>query len=308
MKKYLVLFALLTISSGLMAQKHKTDTAKSSTSADSLLNAMSPDDKKDALVPFKSTRLILSQSTETVKKNTLNFQVIHRFGDFAGKDGGGQTDFGLDAIADVYIGFEYGLTDNLNIDFGRSTIGKLVNTDLKYAILHETKDNSTPVSFTLLGISGINTYDSYMTFSDRLSYFAQGIISREFSPKLTLQVSPGFVSENQANPFVPGNNDLQFFTLSGAAHLRVTKHMSVIVDYAHPFSGFRTTANGFHDPLGFGIEIETGGHVFTLNVTNARAVDEINYLSNTQSSFSKGQYRVGFTISRMFQTKHKKED
>jgi hypothetical protein len=84
--------------------------------------------------------------------------------------------------------------------------------------------------------------------------------------------------------------------------------MGFIIDYAHPFSTYRTSQNGFHDPLGFGIEIETGGHVFTLNVTNARAVDEINYLSNTQSSFSKGQYRVGFTISRMFQTKHKKED
>ncbi len=45
--------------------------------------------------------------------------VLHRFGDLAGKNGGGQTDFGLDAIADVYIGFEYGITDNLSVEFGR---------------------------------------------------------------------------------------------------------------------------------------------------------------------------------------------
>ena len=81
--------------------------------------------------------------------------------------------------------------------------------------------------------------------------------------------------------------------------------MSVLVDYAHPFSAFRTSVHGFHDPLGFGIEIETGGHVFTLNITNANAIDPINYLSNTQESFSKGQYRIGFTISRIFDFNHK---
>lgn len=293
MKKYLILLCLLGISSCLLAQ-----------SADSLLNAMSPDTKKDPVVAFKSTRLILSQSTATVKKNTLNFQVIHRFGDFAGKDGGGQTDFGLDAIADVYIGFEYGLTDNLNIDIGRSTIGKLVNIDLKYAVLHETADNSTPVSLTLLGISGINTYLSYPTFSDRLSWFGQAIFSRQLFATFSLQIAPGYVSDNTPNPNVLGVEQ-SFFALSGAARLKVSKHMSVLVDYAHPFSSFRTSDHGFRDPLGFGIEIETGGHVFTLNITNARAIDEINYLSNTQSSFSKGQYRLGFTISRIFDFNHK---
>jgi hypothetical protein len=48
--------------------------------------------------------------------------------------------------------------------------------------------------------------------------------------------------------------------------------MSLIIDYAHPISSFRKTGDRFHDPLGVGIEIETAGHVFTVNVTNARAV------------------------------------
>jgi len=74
----------------------------------------------------------------------------------------------------------------------------------------------------------------------------------------------------------------------------------LILDYAHPFSSFRTGANGFSDPFGVGFEIETGGHVFTMNITNARAINEINYLSNTQADYGRGQYRLGFTISRMF--------
>ena len=84
--------------------------------------------------------------------------------------------------------------------------------------------------------------------------------------------------------------------------------MSIIADYEHSFSAFRTGANGFSDPLGMGIEMETGGHVFTLNVTNARAISEINTLSNSQADYGRGQYRIGFTISRMFDFNHKKHD
>lgn len=302
MKNYIILLAFFIMSTSLMAQDKKA--TKDANTTDSLLNSMSPDNGKDPVNDFKATRLILTQSTKTISKNTLNFMVLHRFGDFAGKNGGGQTDFGLDAVADVYIGFEYGITDNLSVEFGRSTIGKLVSTDLKYALLRENKDGSVPVSLTLFGENGINTYGTYNGFSGRLSYLAQAIISRQITHNLSLQVSPGYSSDNTANPLIEGN-DKQFFSLGGAAHLRVSKHMSLVADYEHPFSSFRTTSNGFHDAVGAGIEIETGGHVFTLNLSNARAIDAINSLSNTQQSISKGQYRIGFTISRIFDFNHK---
>src|SRR5580700_8746350 len=121
MKKYIILLAILIAGTGLMAQQ--PDTSKKASSTDALMNSMSTDSTKEPVIGFRSTRLILSQTTETIKKNTLNFMVMHRFGDFAGKNGGGKFDWGLDDVADVYIGFEYGLTDNLNVDFGRSTIG-----------------------------------------------------------------------------------------------------------------------------------------------------------------------------------------
>lgn len=302
MKNYIILLAFFIMSTSLMAQDKKA--TKDANTTDSLLNSMSPDNGKDPVNDFKATRLILTQSTKTISKNTLNFMVLHRFGDFAGKNGGGQTDFGLDAVADVYIGFEYGITDNLSVEFGRSTIGKLVSIDLKYALLRENKDGSVPVSLTLFGENGINTYGTYNGFSGRLSYLAQAIISRQITHNLSLQVSPGYSSDNTANPLIEGN-DKQFFSLGGAAHLRVSKHMSLVADYEHPFSSFRTTSNGFYDAVGAGIEIETGGHVFTLNLSNARAIDAINSLSNTQQNISRGEYRIGFTISRIFDFNHK---
>ncbi|MCR8559996.1 hypothetical protein KXD93_20255 [Mucilaginibacter sp. BJC16-A38] len=310
MKRSIILFSFVAVSLGAMAQKTTTDNKGSA--ADSLLNSMSADDNKGPIVIAKSSRYVLSQSTETIKKNNLNFLVIHRFGDFAGKQGGGRLYYGLDDVADVYIGFEYGISDNLNIDIGRSTIGGLADLELKYAALHQSNDGS-PFAVTLIGETGFRPYGANFTkTTDRFSYFGQAIIAHSFSPGNALQIAPSFVRNNTPIPFEPGN-DLDFFALSSTLRLKLTKHSGFIIDYAHSFSSYQhTKGNGFSDPLGFGYEVETGGHVFTINVTNARAVNEITYLSSTQSSYGRGQYRLGFTISRMFDfnghKKEKKED
>lgn len=292
------------VSTVLMAQK--TDTTKNASAADSLLSSISGNNKKEYVTIFQSSRAILSQTTETVKRNNLNFLIIHRFGDLAGPDGGGKYFFGLDNIADVYLGFEYGLTNDLNIDIGRSsqpTIGGAVNLELKYAILHQTYDDSSPLAISLIGQMGLRTYNSYPNFSDRISYFTQAIFARKFSHNFSFQVAPSFLQNNLPIPDVPGSTK-NIFSISATAQLKVSKLMSIVVDYAHPFSSFRTD-NGFSDPLGVGFQVVTGGHVFTLNISNARTTSEINYLSNTTSDFSRGQYRLGFTISRTFDFNHK---
>jgi len=306
MKKYFTLLALLALSSPLFAQKSDTTkTEKKQNSADALLDSISTDNKSENVVIFKATRLILSQSTEMTKKKNLNFLIIHRFGDFAGKQGGGQLYYGLDDIADVYIGFEYGVSDNFNIDIGRTTIGGLADLELKYAVLHQKTDGGSPLAITLIGEGGIRPYGfvPYPTFNDRISYFAQAIFARKFSSIFSMQIAPSYVRNNEPMPDLPGNEE-QYLALSGTGVLRISKHMGIIVDYAHPFSSFRQHNSNFSDPLGFGIQMETGGHVFTINVTNARAIDEINYLNDTESKFSKGQYRIGFTISRVFDFNH----
>ncbi len=290
----------------LMAQV--TDTAKKAKSAntmDALLDSVSTDNKADNVVIFKASRLILSQSTEMTKKKNLNFLIIHRFGDFAGANGGGKLYFGLDDVADVYIGFEYGVSNNFNIDIGRTTIGGLADLELKYALLHQKSDNSSPIAITLIGEGGVRPYGfvTYPTFGDRLSYFGQVVIARKFSQDFSLQVAPSYIRDNLPMPTLPGNEQ-QFLSLSATGVLKVSKHMGIIVDYAHPFSSFRQHDSNFADPLGFGLQIETGGHVFTINFTNSRAVDEINYLNDTESKFSKGQFRIGFTISRVFDFNH----
>jgi hypothetical protein len=293
MKKSIALLALLAVTS---ASKAQTTSA-----TDSLMNAMSEMDKPVPVVIFKSTRLVLGKTTEMIKKKELNFQIIHRFGDIAGSNGGGQTAFGIDRVNDVFFGFEYGVTDNFNVNLGRSTVGQLVQLELKWAALHQTTDDSSPIALSLVGGAGAKPYQAatFPTFSSRLSYIAQALIARKFSPALSVQVAPTYVRNNTPFPVFAGNGEA-FFALQASARIALSKRAGLILDYAHPFSNFRTTANGFEDPIGIGYEVETGGHVFTINVTNSNSISEMNMLSNNQYRFSKGQYRLGFTISRMF--------
>jgi hypothetical protein len=292
MKKSIALLALVAAAFTAQAQTK---------SADSLMNAMSANDKPAPVAIFKSTRLVLGQTTEMIKKNELNFQIIHRFGDIAGDNGGGQTAFGIDRVNDVFFGFEYGVTDNFNIDLGRSTIGQLVQLELKWAAIHQTSDDSSPFAFSLVGEAGAKPYQTatFPTFGSRLSYLAQALVARKFSSKLSVQVAPTYVRNNTPFPLFTGN-EKSFFALQTSARIALSKRAGLILDYAHPFSSFHTKANGFEDPIGIGYEVETGGHVFTVNITNSNSISEMNMLSNNQQRFSKGQYRLGFTISRMF--------
>lgn len=306
MKKYLILSALIALTFTVKAQQKDTKA----NSADSLMNAMGNDDKDNHQIDaFKGTSLIFGQTATTVKKNNLNFMVIHRFGDIAGAQGGGQRAYGLDDVNDVYIGFEYGLSDKVNIDLGRSTIGQLIQAGLKWAVVNQTSGGGSPVAITLVGNIGVHPYqvETYTDFSSRLSYLAQAVFASRLNSNFSLQVSPVFISNNSPIPPIQGVED-QFVTLEAAAKYKVTKHMGIILDYAHPFSSFRTGANGFSDPLGAGIEVETGGHVFTLNISNARGISEINSFSASQADYGRGQYRLGFTISRMFDFNHHKKD
>lgn len=297
-KVFLLLMSIITF----VSAKAQTD----STAADSVMNMLNNGDKEDGVIAtFKASRLIYSQTTETVKKNNLNFLVIHRFGDIGGSEGGSSTLWGLDNSSDIFIGFEYGISDKLDVQFGRSKFEQLLELGLKYAILKQTADNSMPFALTVAGKTGLKPYkvnaDVFDDYTNRFSYMAQAIIARKFSSRFSLQISPTFIRNNLPFPFIEGNEQ-QFFALSAAARYKFTKRMGIVVDYSHPFSSFRQNSINpkFYDPLAVGIEIETGGHVFTIDFANAKAISELNYLSDTESSWGKSQFRFGFTISRMF--------
>ena len=273
------------------------------------------------IATFKSPYIINGQSNETVHKHDLLFIVMHRFGDIAGNFGGIKTFYGLDNSTDILIGFDYGITDNWSIGTGRTKGSPNgINTDQKqlyylnskYRLIRQTIDNHIPISVTLFGsgvISGMDKSDrstsdaSFQKFSDRMSFTAQAIITRKCSDKLSFAVSPTYVRRNLVT-FKDMNN---LFALGLGGRMKFSQRMAIVVDY---FLSFRNQASKdyflsqkefrFYNPLGVGLEIETGGHVFNLIFTNSTAILENQFIPSTSSSWTKGEFRWGFSISRTF--------
>ncbi|MEJ5960863.1 DUF5777 family beta-barrel protein [Pedobacter immunditicola] len=273
------------------------------------------------IATFKSPQIINGQSNETTPKSDLLFVVMHRFGDVGGSNGGVDNFFGLDNSTDILIGFNYGISDKLSTGLGRvkgapngtgTDQRQLVYLNLKYRLLQQTEDNYIPVSLTLFGNAAVSVMEksdlqtsdaAFTDFGDRMSYVSQVIIARKFNDNVSFALTPTYVRRNYV-PFMDKNNT---FALGVGARVKFTKRMAIVADYFH---NFRTEESKdyfltqkdfrFYDPLGIGLEIETGGHVFNLIFTNATAILENQYVPNTSSSWTKGEFRWGFSISRTF--------
>jgi hypothetical protein len=282
---------------------------------DSLLAALkneaaSPGGKQFAT--FKSTRLINAQTSETTTAGSMDFKVSHRFGDFLSYQGNGEggfhTFYGLDdPNFDIRIAFEYGITDRLMVGVSRSKQDENVEGLIKFRLLQQTMNNKIPVNITLFASAvytpKIDSVLSTLPTSDRLTYTGQVIISRKFSSSLSLEIIPSLVHRNVIfNRF----DDNDIYSIGGGGRWKLTKSFNLIADY---FYNYRTAAVSgmYYPPLGAGVEIETGGHVFSLMFTNAQYIIEPEFIANTTQSWAQNGWKFCFNISRTFSFKKRKE-
>ncbi len=260
------------------------------------------DKRQPVFATFKTTRIVNGHSIETVKRKGLDFRVTHHFGDVSGDAGGFDSLYGLDQAADIRIAFEYGVTDRLTLGAGRSKIGELLDGYAKYKLATQTQDNRMPVSTTLFVNAALTPQkaasDEFDNLAHRLSYTYQVLIARKFSQKLSLQLMPTFLHRNYLfNP--DDQHDLLSVGVGG--RLKLTKRFALLADYFYTFSELRQQSDsGYYAPLGLGIEIETGGHVFHMFFTNNAGIVENAFIPNTTSSWGKGEFKFGFNISRTF--------
>ncbi len=197
---------------------------------DSLMNRLDSAGPQTSIASFKSNRLILSQTTTMVKKYDLDFKVVHRFGDIGGTDGGSRTLWGFDNSTDIYIEFEYGISDRFNIGFGRSKYEQLLDLQLKYALLQQ-KEAGMPVSLSLLAQTGFTPYkvttDVFDNYSNRFSYFIQAGLSRKFSDNFSLQLSPGVLFRNVTQG---PDDEANLFSLGIAGRYKFTRRFGLVAD------------------------------------------------------------------------------
>ncbi|MGB0881950.1 MAG: DUF5777 family beta-barrel protein [Vicingaceae bacterium] len=263
------------------------------------------------LATFKGTRVINAQTVQSVKKKTLEFNIAHRFGDMditdkKGTNLGGHTLYGLENASNIRFSLTYGITDKLSVGVGRSKMNEHVDGNLKYRFL-EQKEGGMPISaayYANAAFSGIANIPQDK-FENRMSYAHQLIIASKLTRAISLELLPTYVHRNFVDQTVlhPTNGSVDendVFALGFAGRIKATTRLAFVFDYFHSFSEFRDADNGFYDAIGVGVELETGGHVFHINVTNSAGLIENDIIPSTTSDWGKGEYKLGFNISRVF--------
>ncbi len=257
---------------------------------------------------FNSTRVINSHSTEMLEKKSMDMKIGHRFGDIAGDNGGAKTLFGIDNSSDIAVGLEYGITNNLNIGItrykGAGPYLQLYEGYAKYKVLAQS--NEMPVS--VVGLAKYNVTSmpassnsssptSFPDFVSRTSSSFQLLVAKKFSERLSLQIMPTYVHRN----FVGFYDQNGTFAIGAGGRFQVSKLIGIIGEYHYVFleDGVQEKLNTFN-PIALGVEFDTGGHIFQLNFSNSRGFGEAQYIPTTFSDVMEGQFRFGFSISRVF--------
>jgi hypothetical protein len=268
-----------------------------------LLDQNSPEQINYTTATFKSTRVMNGHSIERMPAGQLDVRISHRFGQV---NTGGYNFYGLDQ-SNIHLSLEYGITNWLMVGVGRGEYEKTFDGFAKFSILRQsTGAKEMPVSLSVVTSAALKslkfqnpTVTNY--FTSRMSYVAQVLVARKISEALSIQLTPSYVHRNLvATELDP--NDL--FALGAGARLKLTKRTSLNAEYYYLANPRTYLSQKVYNPLSIGFDIETGGHVFQLFFTNSIGMIEKAFIGETTGSWTKGDIRFGFNISRVFTLKN----
>ena len=235
-----------------------------------------------------------------LSKGVLQFQIQHRFGTL---NSGFYNLYGLDN-SQIRLGFDYGIKDWMSVGIGRSSVLKTIDASAKLKLKRQSK-GSKEFPFTLVTNSAIfvkqyrwsETKEETFELRNQLSFANQILIARKINRDLSVQLSPTFLHYNLVN-YAEKNDRI---SLGFGARQKLTNRISVNAEYFMQINGKIN-----HDVLSFGFDIETGGHVFQLHLSNSPAMIESVFIHETKGDWEQGDIYFGFNISRVFTIKENK--
>ncbi len=263
-----------------------------------MLESINPDSTPNfAYGIFKGTTIINGQSVEIPGHNDLRFLVSHRFG---AVNTGLYNFFGLDQ-GTTRLGFEYGIKNIMSFSIGRSTYEKTYDAGIKVkALRQQTGLRNIPITMTIYFAGFAETTkwevpERDNLFSSRLAFTSQVLMARKFTKNLSLQISPTWVHINLVSSLSDQNN---IFSIGLGGRYKLAPKFSINGEYYYLLPG--ETADDYASSLSFGVDIETGGHVFQLHFTNSRLMFAPGYIARTDGKWREGDIFIGFNIFRNF--------
>ena len=261
------------------------------------LDAQKPAEKQVATAAFKGLQICNMQSTKMPAQGEWYMVVSHRFGDLTQ---GLNNFFGMDNAL-TKIGGIYGVTNWLSLGASRQTYNKIYELTAKYKFANQI-ESGFPVTIVVYNTMDINSAlqkaaNPGIKFTNRLAYTSQLLISRKFSDSFSFEVAPIYLHKNLYEYGVEQKN--QYFLGTGARY-KLSKRLSVNLEYAARMIIVEGFVTPYHNPLSVGLDIETGGHVFQLVVSNSQPMNDVAVFSNTTGNWNGGSLYFGFNMYRVF--------
>ena len=253
---------------------------------------------------FHGTQTANFPTTESLKKGNLMYEISHRFLPSI-KDGFDEL-YGFDGPTRIRFALGYGITDNLMITLGRSNNTDNLDLQLKQKVF-QFYSKKLPAVISVLGGISWNTevppnIGRSRTDGDNFQFYTQLVFNTMlFNKKLGIGIVPSYLY----NSFVYAIDKQYSFTLGIYAQYYINRTWSVWFEYNPTIAGYRgrirlDEKGKSYNSLAFGFDIETGGHIFHLLVTNNARLNPSQYLVGADRSASDDMWRIGFGILRYF--------
>lgn len=238
-------------------------------------------------------------SPNVASQGTWEVKFTHRFNQSIDEGSFGDRAhdlFGLDTNADVTFGLGYAIRRDLQLSIARSNTNDTFEAAAKWVFLQQAP--SVPVSITLRGGADWRTEEN---LKDRSSFFAQAIVTKQFSRKAEIFALPTIASN--AGRALDGDQSVAMFDYAfnvpvGIAYM-IRPSTAVVVELVPPNQDLADDAD-----LGWsiGLKRNIGGHWFEVLLTNSQSTMVDQYVTSTfqGAPLNNGDIHLGFNIERRF--------
>ncbi len=261
------------------------------------LNAAKSNQKEITSAAFKGLQVANMQSTKLPAKGEFYFLVSHRFGDLTD---GANNFFGLDAAYTKLAGI-YGVANWLSFGVSRHTYQKTFELAAKFKLANQEEGGFpfTIVGYNTMDIRSDLKTDLYpdLKFNDRLAYTSQLLVSKKINNSVSVLLNPVLVHKNLYDELTDQKDT---YLLGAGARCKISKRLSINLDYAARLNLPKAYNYSYYNPITLGLDIETGGHVFQLVLSNSQTMNDVAYYT-TATGINQGKnIFFGFNMYRVF--------
>ena len=235
---------------------------------------------------FFATQVVTADSPKNPDGGIFEVFFTHRFSQTI-TDADLNNLFGLDSFAYTGFGLAYGISDAWSLALYRTANEKNFEASLRWKWLAAEEEN-----VDLVFRSSLN-FNTDAGTNDPLRLGLEIIAGVDIGP-LSLMIAPAYIT----NPARISGEDPFTFGVILSASARILETISLVAEIVPVLSGYRLRdARGTHHPTwGAGVQIEVGGHVFTLLVTNQVGTTLDQFLPGATTASP----RLGFNLVRRF--------